>query len=273
MTSASGTLVLQSHRQPLPAVWLERCLETVQAWAAERGYRYRYEGDELLGRLDPEVRARTAGRPVIAADLARLAALQRALAAGFDTVVWLDADTLVLDSAALELPADAYALGREVWVQPAAGGGVKTYVKVHNAFLLFRPGNPFLDFYRHAAERIVLTHQGPMAPQLVGPKLLTALHNLVRCPVGEQFGMLSPAVARDVLAGGGQALEAFRAHSTVAPAAVNLCGSLVGREIAESEIVEVIDHLLEARSDALAQPWDARAPVGRTGNGRQRRPR
>jgi len=237
------TLVLQSHRRPLPAAWLERCLESVRGWAAGRGYRYRFEDDRMLRRLDPELLARTAERPTVAADLGRLAALQSALAEGFETVIWLDADTLVFDPERLELPDDAYALGREVWVEPAAAA-VKTRVKVHNAFLMFRAGNPFLDFYRHAGELIVRRHEGPMVPQLVGPKLLAALHNLIRCPVLEEAAVLSPAVAADLLAGGGARLDAFRAHSPAPPAAVNLCASLSGGGGGSGHMVEVIDRLL-----------------------------
>jgi len=237
------TLVLQSHRRPLPGRWLERCLASVRDWAEQQGHHYRFEDDALFERLAPDLRERTRAQKVIAADLARLAALQAALEEGFDTVVWLDADTLVLRPAALVLPDEPYALGREVWVQRNADG-LRSYVKVHNAFLMFRRGNPFLDFYRHAAERIVRAHRGPMVPQLVGPKLLTALHNLIDCPVLEQAAMLSPAVAHDVLGGGGAALDAFRARSAAAPAAVNLCASLVGREIDEAQILALIDRLL-----------------------------
>lgn len=242
MTRSRGTLVLQSHRRPLPGRWLERCLASVQDWAAQQGYHYRFEDDTLLARLPADLRERTRRQPVIATDLARLAALQAALDEGFDPVVWLDADTLVLCPAALRLPEEPYALGREVWVQ-VRDGRLRTYVKVHNAFLMFRRGNPFLDFYRHAAERIVRAHQGTMVPQLVGPKLLSALHNLIGCPVVEEAAMLSPAVAADVLAGGGPALEVFRRRSPAEPAAVNLCGSLVGRDTDEAQQEALIDRL------------------------------
>lgn len=240
--AVAATLVLQSHRQPLPGAWLVPCLDSVRRWARLQGFDYRFEGDALLARVPADLLERTRHRRVVATDLARLAAIEAALADGYRTVVWLDADTLVLDPACLILPDDGYALGREVWVQPAENGP-RVFVKVHNAFLMFRAGNPFLAFYRHAAERIVRAHEGPMVPQLVGPKLLTALHNLVRCPVCEPAAMLSPAVARDALAGGGPALDAFRQRSRQAPAALNLCGSLVGREISEAEVERLVERL------------------------------
>lgn len=237
------TVVLQSQRLPLPDPWLATCLASVRAWAAQRGFEYRFEDDALLARLPADLRERTAGRPVIAADLARLAACRALLDDGVETVVWLDADTLVIDPDGWQLPDDAYALGREVWVQ-RDGGRVRDFVKVHNAFLLFRPGNPFLDFYRHAAEHIVRAHRGPMAPQLVGPKLLTALHSLAGCPVEERAAVLPPAVAHDLLAGGGDALARFRARTVTAPAALNLCASLVGREIGSDALIEVMDRVM-----------------------------
>ncbi|MEQ8859792.1 MAG: hypothetical protein RIC56_14205 [Pseudomonadales bacterium] len=237
------TLVLQSHRQPLPAAWLEPCLDSVRRWARANGFDYRFDDDVLFESVPVDLRERLRQRPAIAADLARLTALQAALDQGYTTVVWLDADTLIFDPAALRLPEDSYALGREVWVQ-SVHGRLRAYVKVHNAFLLFRVGNPFLEFYRHAAERIVRAHDGPMAPQLVGPKLLTAVHNLICCPVAERAGMLSPLVASDLLAGGGAAFELFRAKSVVPPAALNLCASLVGRDFPVDRVDAVIERLL-----------------------------
>jgi hypothetical protein len=237
-------LILQSHRQPLPGTWIGDCLESVRQWAESRGYRYRFEDDALFDRLDADLRERTAAQPAIAADLSRLAALDEALTAGCRAAVWIDADTLVIDPVAFDLPDEGYALGREVWIQ-SHRGRLRAYVKVHNAFLLFRPGNPFLTFYRHAAERLVRRHVGSMAPQFIGPKLLSALHNLVNCPVAERAAMLCPTVVRDALAGGGPALALFREHSREAPAMVNLCGSLAGTELDEAELRDVIALLCE----------------------------
>ena len=246
MARRSDTVVIQSHRLPLPFDWLEPCLESVRTWAASRGYDYRFEDDAIFERLDDDLWQQTRSQLVIASDLARLAALQAALEEGYGCAVWIDADTLVFDPDRLHLAQDDYALGREVWVQEDVQGRPRSYVKVHNAFMQFRMGNPFLAFYRHAAERIVRAHApGHMVPQIVGPKLLTAMHNIIGCPVVEEAGMLSPAVSRDLLAHGGTALDEFGLRSIRRPAAVNLCGSLADRELSAGELSELTARLLD----------------------------
>lgn len=252
-------LVLQSHRRPLPWPWIEDCLVSVRGWACERGYDYRFLDDALFESLPADVRLATRDQPVVASDLARLLVMERALAEGYDTAVWLDADMLIVDPPALTLPEDAYAVGREVWVQQH-DRGCRAWVKVHNAFLMFRAGNPLLPFYVDTALRLLRRHRGPMVPQLLGPKLLTALHNVVGFPVLEQAGMLSPAVLADLLAGGGAALKLFRQRSRAAPAAVNLCGSLVASgEQTAAAVTEAIA-LLTARPDLLAPQGGLPAP-------------
>jgi len=63
-------------------------------------FEYRWMGDELLRLLPATLLEKTmemtARQPVVATDLARLHALGNALDEGFDTAVWVDADTLVL---------------------------------------------------------------------------------------------------------------------------------------------------------------------------------
>ena len=248
------TLVIQSHRRPLPAGWLTPCLESVHAWAERQGFDYRFIDDAIFDLLPDDLRGKTSDQPVIASDVARLLALRAALAEGYEAAVWCDADFLVFEPERLTLPDEPYALGREVWVQ-ADGRRLRSYVKVHNALLLFRRGNAFLDFYLDTAQRLVRAHRGPMVPQFVGPKLLTALHNVVGCPVVEQAAMLSPEVAHDVLEGSGPALRLFMQNSRASPAAANLCASLAtesestrarGRRSLPPRTPAVVDRLLSA---------------------------
>ena len=224
------TLVIQSHRSPLPYQWLSSCLDSVRHWADASQYAYRFLNDELFDAIDEDLLGKVIDRKVIASDLARLKVLQHALSEGYETVVWLDADFLIFDPVGFVLPDGPYAVGREVWVQHDQQGRLKVYKKVHNAFLMFRQGNGFLDFYVETAERLLHRHQRGMPPQFIGPKLLTALHNVCQLPVMETAGMLSPLVIKDLIEGRGGALRCLLEHSSTPIAGANLCISSHERE-------------------------------------------
>ncbi len=249
----ADVVVIQSHRSPLPAPWYDACIASVSSWAAGRGFAYRWLGDELFAPLAAELRARLAARPVIASDLARLLSLRSALEEGFAAAIWMDADTLVLRPEALEVPPSDHAFGREVWVQQSAKGRLRSYEKIHNAFLKFAAGNPVLEFYIYAASRLLERHRGPMVPQLIGPKFLATLDNIIEFPVLEEAAVLSPLVIEDLLAGGGPALELFLAGSRAAPAAVNLCGSMVAAGELSDEQMSAVISLLTAAPECLVR--------------------
>jgi hypothetical protein len=272
--SPVATLVIQSHRQPLPYAWLAPCVDSVKSWAKSQGFDYQFLGDELFELLPRWLLDKTQSQRVIATDLARIKWMQKFLLEGYERVVWLDADFLIFApdefhlAACNDLP-ENYALGREVWVQPKeqnpkeqslkrqskeAAKKFKVNTKVHNAFLLFGKGNSFLDFYAAHAERLLEKITGTMPPQFIGPKLLTALHNVVQCPVQENAGMLSPWVIRDLLNDEGPALTLFRAKSPLPPAGANLCASLSGSHVFKDPalkdrvLLDVVERLLSRGS-------------------------
>lgn len=238
------TLVIQSHTDPLPYPWLDQCLASVRRWAESRTYGYRFMNDELFDAVPADLKQKTAQRRVVASDLARLQVLRQALDAGYDRVVWLDADFLIFQPDDFDLPDTPYAVGREVWVQDDGRRRLKVHRKVHNALLMFRRGNSFLDFYAETAERLLRENDGGMPAQFIGPKLLTALHNVCRLPVMETAGMLSPTVIRDLLSGGGDALQRFLARSPRAIAGANLClSSRDSGAVSDDQMVRVIARL------------------------------
>lgn len=244
----SRTLVLQSHRKPLPAQWLQECLSSVQDWTVANNFDYKFIDDELFEFVSKAILEKTKNQLVIATDLARLKALQHYLSEGYETVVWLDADFLIFSPYKFVLPEQKYALGREVWVQGDDENEKKltAYVKVHNAFMMYRKGNSFLDFYTDTAEHLLIKNTGRMPPQFIGPKLLTAIHNVVQCPVLESAGMLSPLLVKDIAKGGGEALELFQRKSPQPIAAANLCNSLFGSDAYSASTIErCIDRLKE----------------------------
>ena len=242
------TLVIQSHRSPLPYGWIQQCLESVKAWSEGNNYEYRFMGDELFDAIEHGLMRKIAQQRVIASDLARLLVMQEMLQAGYLRVVWLDADFLIFDPAKFLLPGGECAIGREVWVQKDKHGKLKAYKKVHNALLMFKRGNSLLDFYTDTAKRLLIQNTGSMPPQFIGPKLLTAIHNVAMLPVMETAAMLSPMVIHDLLQGHGAALELFRQHSAVLPAGANLCASSFdSNALSDIELQQLIDLLLSSK--------------------------
>ena len=227
-------------------------MESVRAWAAAAGHAYRFEGDTLFDRLPAWVRAKTEARPMVAADLARLLWLESVTSDEGQPAIWLDADVLVTDpaglSAALDL-ADGYLLGRETWVQPDRRGRPRVRRGIHNALVAATPGTAFVPFYIEAATRVLARHDGPMVPQLIGPKLLALWDNAFGLPATPAVNMASPLLLADLSLGGGPALDAFRAACDPCwPPAVNLCGSCRGRRV---DGVSVDDALLAAAQARL----------------------
>jgi len=243
------TLILQSHCHPLPFPWVQVCLDSVRRWADTNCFDYRFLGDELFDSVPAPLLQKTEQQRVIATDLARLHAIQAALQQDYQTVIWCDADFLIFNPIKFILPDVAYALGREVWIQDDSKNKLRAYRKVHNAFMMFRKGNTFLDFYAESAERLLSKNTGRMPPQFIGPKLLTALHNIVICPVMETAGMLSPMVIKDIIRGQGCALDLFRKNSPTQICAANLSSSLTQQEcISDKDMAKLIEVLTNSHN-------------------------
>lgn len=234
------TLILQSHTQPLPYSWLNDCLASVRQWAHSQSYDYRFIDDELFEVLPVDLAFLHGTYPVIASDIARLTWLSKFLQQGYQRVIWMDADFLIFDQA-FSLSDDDVCFGREVWIQPDKKTGLKVYKKIHNAFLQFSQGNAFLDFYIHSATQIVRRFTGHMPAQLVGPKLLSAFHNIVSFPVNETAAVLSPVLIQGLLNDDDEVIKTWKKHSQVSPHAVNLCASSCVRgELSEADMQRVI---------------------------------
>ena len=88
--------VLQSAADTRPD-WVSRCMTSVADWCQRQGYHYHCIGDELFDWVVPEFRDKLYGRTPILADLARLRWIESELSARGGLVVWIDADTVVVD--------------------------------------------------------------------------------------------------------------------------------------------------------------------------------
>ncbi|MGB0845624.1 MAG: hypothetical protein ACPGSM_02820 [Thiolinea sp.] len=237
------TLVFQSHAPATPPHWVQECLSSVQSWSSNHSYDYQLLGDELFQFIPTELREKFSKQKVILTDFGRVQWSQYFLK-NYDEVLWLDSDFLIFNPQQFHLPRNnhaglGYALGREVWVQSKAENSLKAYKKVHNAALYFRKGNAFADFYLSHAGKLLHTLEGKVPPQFIGPKLMTALHNVVGCPVMEQAGMFSPLVIKDIVRGGGAALQLMLAKSVCPPGGANLCSSMVTAEVLNHDLMQL----------------------------------
>ena len=275
-----STVVVQSHRAPLPHAWLEPCLASVASWADGCGYDYRFVGDELFDLLSERERLICASQPVVASDLARLRLCQTVLAEGASSVVWCDADSLVFDPAAVELAANGCAFGRELWLQepPAqTTARPRLYKKIHNAFMQFSAADPVLDFYEFAATRMLAKHGGnaqaqpdnrdkAMVAQFLGPKFLSHLHNVVDFQVLEHAQVISPLLAHALLDRDPKLLDRYCSAWQTPAAVVNLCASEVVRgSLDDAQMQRLIELLLTEGANAFAVPSSPGAKTGDRG--------
>jgi hypothetical protein len=253
-------------------------MASVERWAVANGYDYRSMGDELFDTVPDWYMRKVRGRMPIAADLARLQWMQRFLRGDYDWVIWMDADMLVFapDLLSLDLTR-ACTFGQEHWVQAKSGDQGRWEVRknIHNAFAAFPadcPVLPFLvDIILRMMRRVDAVH---IAPQMMGPKLLSNLHNLASFDYRADIGALSPEVL-STIAGGGfrdagkngnadrSALNALCLAQPRPLVAANLCASLLPRtlgmaqgESSSDEFMQRVIRLLLGCASGLSQSTD-----------------
>lgn len=244
-TDTYSTLVIQSFRHDSVPAWIETCLASVLRWTETHGFDYRFIGNELFDRVPGWYMDKCRDKLPVAADYARLIVLREALeSGGYGQAIWLDADMLVFDPALSIDFEGTCAFGRETWIQEGKNGKLRAIRNVHNAVCVFRSGCPVLPFLIQTVESMVRrVDKDRIAPQMVGPKLLTALHNIAGFPLLPQVGAMSPPVIEDLASGGGPALDLLRRESSAPPQAANLCASLSG-EIPVGGMEQAVNALL-----------------------------
>lgn len=244
------TLLFQSAPPKGEPEWIDTCLASVKGWAKRQGFDYQFLGDELFDVVPSMLREKFSAQKVVLSDLARLLHAERFLEEGYGRIIWADADFLIFDDESLILPDASFAFGREVWIE-GKGQVLKARVKVHNAFMQFQSGNPFLGWYVHAALRLLEKAEAPVVPQFIGPKFLSSQHNLIGLPEIPAAAMFSPLTIQDVLSGKREAVDLLCHHQGAKIGGANLSRSHVGRQ--GEEVVLTNDDMLVAVRRLLTQ--------------------
>ena len=234
--------ILQSAAAVRPE-WVNRCMRSVADWCQRQEYHYHCIGDALFEWVTPELRAKLHDRRPILADLARLRWIEAELATRGGRVVWIDADTLVVD-AAWRVPDSAHTFfGEECWVQLTTEGAWRAYQSPHNAFMGFTAASPVLGFLAYLSESIIARADAAhIAPQMVGPKLLKVLNNLAQFTLVPEAGAVSPALLTEWVGDAGPATACYEQATRPPLALVNLCSSLTLSEEAMQRAEQYVSH-------------------------------
>lgn len=250
------TIVYQSYRPRDVDDWIVSALNSVRVWAENSNFDYRIYGDEIFDRVPEWYQQKAVKHVQVSMDLGRLVLARELLDAGYERVIWLDADVLVFDPLRFSIQiSEGCAFAREVWVQRSADGQLKTYKNVHNAFACFCQESTFLDFYIETCKSIIGRAHVEFPPHIVGSKLLTALHNIVDFQLVHSVAMASPLIVNDLNLGSSAAIDLLSEMTSGPICAASLCASLVG---GRTDGVDLKTPLITTAIDLLMRTKGAR---------------
>lgn len=257
------TIVYQSYRTTDVPPWIESCMRTVRSWAAARSHEYRFIDDRLF-EYAPAWYREKAGRQICPiTDLARLMVARELLAEGYDNAVWVDADMLVFAPENLHVNIDKdFAFCHEIWIQPDAAGRPICTHRVNNSIAVFARNNTHLEFFIDACLRIA-RHKPQLGKLDVGTQFLTQLRGVLPFPLISNVGMFSPAVMADIADGADRCLSNYVQHLTSPLACANLCGSLLGSQVAgiasDDRVYDaVVDRCLQTGGEVINRLFENR---------------
>lgn len=225
--------------------WLSPCLASVENWCVQQRFDYHFLDDELFEKVPRPLRDKLQGRAPIVADLARLTLLRDHLNTAGGIAIWVDADTFVLDSSWTPDMSHSASFGEEFWLEKSAEGRLRVFRQPHNAFMVFAKDDPVLPFLHFVAHSMIQrVDQDAIAPQMIGPKLLKSLHSLAAFKLHPEAGALSPALAAELVAGGGEAVDRYRNAMRPRTRLWNLCGSLAQQGRHERNLLALTENPL-----------------------------
>lgn len=219
------TVMLQSFRTHDVPRWLRRCLRSVRTHAELNRWAYECLDDRFFD-FAPDWARRRCGRNIYAlTDVCRLLWIRDKLNAGFDRVIWADADILIFNSARIDVTTpNGHAFAHELFLQQKPDGGFMPNEGVNNAFMVFERNQDVLEQYIEACYSRLQSYDGDDVPRTaLGPRLTDELASRQPLHRLHGVGLFTLAIMKEI-AGHGGPLTRYLARHTPSPlGAANLC--------------------------------------------------
>ncbi|MES9906353.1 MAG: hypothetical protein ABW168_27190, partial [Sedimenticola sp.] len=151
--------------------------------------------------------------------------MRNKLDAGYERVIWADADILVFAPSRLNVQVQrGHAFAHELFLRMMPDGGVMPIEGMNNALMVFEREQGILDIYlNNALEHLLALPQGPVPRTALGPALLKKLACEFQLDMLHGVGLFTLALIREIASGGGPlSLECVR-RSPAPLGAANLC--------------------------------------------------
>ncbi len=219
------TVVLQSYRTHHVPQWLNRCLESVRAWASARGWGYEFLDDRFFLLAPDWARQRCGDNIYAVTDICRLQWMRDQLDAGVERVIWADADLLVFRPSLLNVETpNGYAFAHEIFFKLDPGGGFTPIEGVNNSMMVFEQDQDMLDAYLELClERLRTLPSGAVPRTALGPTLLGEFNAGRSLDLLHGVGLFTPALMKEIAGGGGVLTQQLAKRSPAQLGAANLC--------------------------------------------------
>lgn len=196
-------------------------MQSVRQWAEIQGFSYRFVDDSFFGYAPEWFREAVKGQRHLVSDLARLELARLYLDEGWERVIWVDADVYICDRVGFNIGVEQdHWVCDELWATLREGELYFSH-RVNNAILAFSQDNKFLDFYRHACQKIVRSKKGKLRHTEIGTSFLTGIAHLL--PQLKGIAMFSPFLLAEFYKKNEVTIMRYQ-HELGAPIkAVNLC--------------------------------------------------
>lgn len=200
-------------------------MDSVQKWASAEGWAYERCDDSFFDMAPDWVRQRCAGNIYAVTDVCRLIWLRNQLDAGYERVIWADADILIFEPAHLDLSnCKGYAFSHEIFLRVFAGGRMSSVQGMNNALMVFEREQSMLDSYLdECLQTLHALPPGPVPRTELGPAMLMNLNRGHPLNMLNGIGLFTLAIMQQIANGGGPLTRECIRLSPAPLGAANLC--------------------------------------------------